>query len=121
MIDISSLDKFKDVYLELLKHEAGEELDEDDLYLAEDFSIVKSFQKDMKNLNLTIELFFAAKENKDELAMQAALLRISTFLSGISEIFEQTREDIDRYVKIPHVADFPENYKIPEQYNYSIK
>ena len=31
MIDISNLDKFKDVYLELLKHEAGEELVEDDL------------------------------------------------------------------------------------------
>ncbi|CAM7957863.1 MULTISPECIES: hypothetical protein [Enterobacteriaceae] len=121
MIDISKLDKFKDAYLELLKHEAGDELDEDDLYLAEDYSIVESFQKDIKNLNLTIELFFTAKENKDELTMQAALLRISTFLSGISGIFEQTREDIDRYVKIPHIADFPENYKIPEHYNYPIK
>ena len=64
MIDISNLDKFKDVYLELLKHEAGEELDEDDLYLAEDFSIVQSFQKDMKNLNLTIEFFLLQKKIK---------------------------------------------------------
>lgn len=41
-----------------------EELDEDDLYLAEDFSIVQSFQKDMKNLNLTIELFLLQKKIK---------------------------------------------------------
>jgi hypothetical protein len=121
MIDISSLDKFKDAYLNLLKHKAGKAFDENDLYLAEDYSIIESLQKDIRNLNLTIELFFNAKENKDELAIQAALLRISTFLSGISGVFEQTREDIDRYVRIPEIADFPENYKIPEHYNYPIK
>ena len=64
MIDISKLDKFKDAYLELLKHEAGEDLDEDDLYLAENYSLIEVFQKDMKNLNLTIELFLLQKKIK---------------------------------------------------------
>ncbi|WP_339057766.1 hypothetical protein [Candidatus Regiella endosymbiont of Tuberolachnus salignus] len=121
MIDISVLDKFKDAYLELLKQSAGKGIDEDELYLAEDYSIAKSIQQDIKNLNLTIELFFKAKENNDGLAMQAALLRISTFLSGIYGVLEQTREDIDRFTRIPNTADFPEDYKIPEHYNYPIK
>ncbi|WP_257624424.1 hypothetical protein [Enterobacter cloacae] len=64
MIDISKLDKFKDAYLELLKHEAGEDLDEDDLYLAENYSLIEVFRKDMKNLNLTIELFLLQKKIK---------------------------------------------------------
>lgn len=121
MIDISMLDKFKDAYLELLKRKAEKELDEDDLYLAEDDSIVESIQEDIRKLNLTIELFFNAKENNDELAIQAALLRISTFLSGICGVFDQTREDIDRFTLIQDTADFPETYKIPEHYNYPIK
>jgi hypothetical protein len=121
MIDISMLDKFKDAYLELLKHKAGKELDINNLYLEKDCSIVDSIQNSIKNLNLTIELFFKAKENNDELAMQAALLRISTFLSGIYGIFYQTTEDIDRFFKLPNGTSFPENYKIPEHYNYPIK
>ena len=111
------LDKFKDAYLELLKRKAEKELDEDDLYLAEDDSIVESIQEYIRKLNLTIELL----ENNDKLAIQAALLRISTFLSGICGVFDQTREDIDRFTLIQDTADFPETYKIPEHYNYPIK
>lgn len=121
MIDINMLDKFKDAYLELLKQKAGKEINVDALYLAEDYSIVESIQRDIRNLNLTIDLFLKAKENNDELAIQAALLRISTFLSGIYGVFDQTREDIDRFTLIPDTADFPDGYKIPEYYNYPIK
>ena len=121
MIDISMLDKFKDAYLELLKQKAVKGLDTDDFYLAEDYSIVESIQRDIKNLNLTIEFFFNAKKNNDELAMQAALLRISTFLSGLYSVFEQTKEDIDRFTLLPDTVDFPDDYKIPEHYHYPIK
>jgi len=121
MIYISMLDNFKDAYLELLKQNVVKKLDKDDVYLAEDDSIVEIIQEDIRKLNLTIELFFNAKENNDKLAIQAALLRISTFLSGICGVFDQTREDIDRFTLIPDTAGFPEGYKIPEHYNYSIK
>jgi len=121
MINISKLDEFKDAYLEVLKQKAGKKLNVDELYLSEDYSIVDSIQKDITNLNLTIELFLKAKENNDELAIQAALLRISAFLSGIYGVFEQAREDIDRFILIPDTVDFPEGYKIPEHYNYPIK
>nr|CBX82637.1 hypothetical protein EAIL5_3818 [Erwinia amylovora ATCC BAA-2158] len=121
MIDISMLDKFKDAYLELLKQRAGKELDMDNIYLEKDYSIVESIDSGIRNLNVTIELFFNAKENNDELAMQAALLRISTFLSGIYGVFYQTTEDIDSFFKLPNDISFPEDYKIPEHYNYPIK
>lgn len=99
MIDISMLDKFKDAYLELLKQKAGKVLDTDDLYLAEDYSIVEIIQRDIINLNLTSNCFLMQK-NYEELAMQTALLRILTFLSGLYSVFDQTKEDIDRqYIK----------------------
>ena len=121
MIDISILDEFKDAYLDILKKKMGGQLNEDDLYLAERHSIVKSIQQDMRNLNLTIELFLSAKKNNDELAMQAALLRISTFLSGVYGVLDQTREDIDRFNLIPNMVKIPEDYKIPTNYKYPIK
>lgn len=60
----------------------------------------------INNFTLTFYLFFKAKENNDELDVQAALLRISTFLSGINRVLEQTTEDVDRFIKIPDVAEF---------------
>lgn len=103
MIDIKELDKFKDVYLDLLetKKNSG-----DDIYLSYKQSISNSIEKDFNNLKLTFGLFFKAKENNDELDVQAALLRISTFLSGINRVLEQTTEDVDRFIKIPDVAEF---------------
>ncbi|MCW2476134.1 MULTISPECIES: hypothetical protein [unclassified Symbiopectobacterium] len=121
MIDIILLDQFKDIYLEVLKQNIGKEFDKDSLYLSENDSIVKSIEDDVAKLNLTIKLFFKAKENNDELAMQAALLRISTFLSGIYGVLYQTREDIDLFSRIPNIENFPEDYKIPDHYNYPIK
>lgn len=103
MIDIKELDKFKDAYLELLKTKKNSV---DDIYLSYNHSIANSIEKDFNNLTLTFDLFFKAKENNDELAVQAALLRISTFLSGINGVLEQTREDVDRFIKIPDVAEF---------------
>ncbi|WP_212734724.1 hypothetical protein [Citrobacter sp. wls619] len=67
--------------------------------MAEGYSIVEIIQRDIINLNLTSNCFLMQK-NYDELAMQTALLRISTFLSGLYSVFDQTKEDIDRqYIK----------------------
>lgn len=121
MIDISALDKFKDAYLSLLKNNIGKELNEDELYLAENYSVIDSIQQDMDNLNLAIKLFLKAKENNDELAMRAALLHIRSFMMGVYGVFYQTVEDIDRFFKLPDEISFPEDYKIPEHYNYPIK
>lgn len=118
MIDIKELDEFKDAYLDLLKTKKN---NVDDIYLSYKKSISNSIENYFNNLTLTFDLFFKAKENNDELAVQAALLRISTFLSGINGVLEQTREDVDRFIKIPDVAEFPDDYKIPEHYHYPIK
>lgn len=121
MIDIDSLDDFSREYLFFLKKAAGDELQVDDLYLAEDYSLVDSIQNDIKNINLSIALFMKAKDSNDELAMRAALLRIRSFMMGVYGVFYQTVEDIDRLFKLPDEISFPEDYKIPEHYNYPIK
>lgn len=100
-----------------MKKTAGDELQVDDLYLAEDYSLVDSIQNDIKNINLSIALFMKAKDSNDELA----LLRIRSFMMGVYGVFYQTVEDIDRLFKLPDEISFPEDYKIPEHYNYPIK
>lgn len=121
MINIDSLDEFSSEFLTLLKKLAGDELRDEDLYLAEDYSLVDSIQHDMKNINLSIALFIKAKNSHDELAMRAALLHIRSFMMGVYGVFYQTVEDIDRFFELPNETSFPEDYKIPEHYNYPIK
>lgn len=121
MINIDSLDAFSHEFLVLLKKKAGNELHSEDLYLAEDYSLVDNIQRDMKKINLSIELFIKAKNNNDELAMRAALLHIRSFMMGVSGVFYQTAEDIERFFKLPGDLSFPADYKIPEHYNYPLK
>ncbi|MCW2481587.1 hypothetical protein [Candidatus Symbiopectobacterium sp. NZEC135] len=121
MINIDSLDKFSCEYLSFLRAAAGVDLRDQELYLAEDYSLVESIQKDINNINLAIDLFIEAKKNNDVLAMRAALLHIRCFMLGVSGVFRQTVDDIDRLFKLPTDISFPENYKLPEHYNYPIK
>ncbi|WP_233598564.1 hypothetical protein [Erwinia sp. 198] len=121
MINIDSLDEFSREYLVFLKKQEGNELRDENLYLADDYSLVDSIQRDVKNINLSVELFIKAKNSNDELAMRAALLHIRSFMMGVSGAFYQAVEDIDIYFKIPNEKPFPEDYKVPEHYNYPIK
>jgi hypothetical protein len=121
MIDINFLDKFKNDFLTLLTEREGTGLDKDDLYLKENRSIVLRIEEDVKNLDLTVKFYFQAKENNDELAVQAAILRIALFMGNIRGLFSRATDDIDRFIKIPAKIPFPEDYKIPDHYNYPIK
>jgi hypothetical protein len=121
MIDADFLDKFKNDFLMLLAERAGNELDKDELYLNKNRSIVQRLERSFVNLDLTVKLYFQAKNNNDELAMQAAILRITSFMADIYGLFIRTTDDIDRFIKIPAKIPFPEDYKIPDHYNYPIK
>jgi len=121
MINIDSLDNFSEEYLVLIKKLAKDNFQDEDFYLAEDYSLVDSIKKDIKNINISIELFLNAKNNNDELAMRAALLRIRSFMMGVYGVFYQTVEDIDRFFELSKEITFPEEYKIPEHYNYPLK
>lgn len=121
MINIDSLDKFSCEYLAYLRTVSGDSLRDEELYLSEDHSLVNSIQRDITNINFSIELFIKAKKNNDELAMRAALLHLRSCMLGVSGVFYQTVEDIDRLFKLPTEISFPENYKVPEHYNYPLK
>ncbi len=121
MINIDSLDDFSQHYLTFLKKKIDSVILDEELYLAEGYSIVDSIEKDIKNINTTIEFFIKAKENNDELAVRAALLRIRCFMMGVYGVFYQTVEDIDRFMQLPKDEAFPDDYKIPEHYNYPLK
>lgn len=121
MINIDSLDDFSREYLIFLEKKSDKELHCEDFYLAEDYSLVDTIQKDIKNINYAIALFINAKNDNDELAMRAALLHIRSFMMGVYGVFYQTVEDIDRFLKLPSEISFPEDYEVPEHYNYPIK
>lgn len=99
----------------------GSEIPIDNLYLADAHSLVDSIQRDVKNLNLSFELFTKAKNNNDKLAMRASLLHIRGFMMGLSDIFYQTSEVIELFFKYSGDISFPDDYKVPEHYNYPIK
>lgn len=121
MINIDSFDEFSREYLIFLKKTAGDILQGEELYLDEKNSLVESIQNDVKNINLSIELFLKAKKANDELAMRAALLNIRCFMMGLYGVFYQTVEDIERALNLPKNIPFPDDYKIPEHYHYPIK
>ncbi|TCV91047.1 hypothetical protein [Biostraticola tofi] len=121
MINIDFLDEFSREYLIFLEKSVGEKLQSDEIYLAENHSVVDSIQSDIENINLSIALFIKARNNNDELAMRAALLHIRSFMMGVYGVFYQIVEDIDHFIELPDKISFPKDYKIPEHYNYPIK
>ncbi|MBU5378125.1 MAG: hypothetical protein E6559_20280 [Pantoea sp.] len=121
MINIDSLDAFSHEFLAALEEVADGELQNEDVYLSRDYSLADCVQRDMKNINSAIELFIKARNSNDDLAMRAALLHIRSFMMGVSGVFYQTAEDIERFFKFSGDSTFPEDYKIPEHYKYPIK
>ncbi|MGJ0481059.1 hypothetical protein [Pantoea agglomerans] len=121
MININLLDDFSCEFLNLMKNIGGDKFQNEKFYLAEGYSIADSIQRDINNINISIELFIKARNNNDELAMQAALLHIRTFMMGVYGVFYQTVEDIDHFLETPKEINFPADYKIPEHYNYPLR
>ncbi len=121
MINFDSLDAFSHEFLAALEEVADGELQNEDVYLSKDYSLADRVQRDMKNINGAIELFIKARNSNDDLAIRAALLHIRSFMMGVSGVFYQTAEDIERLFKFSGDSTFPEDYKIPEHYKYPIK
>ncbi|BCU90005.1 hypothetical protein YP72344_15000 [Yersinia pseudotuberculosis] len=51
-------------------------------------------------------------------AMRAALLDIRVFMMSIYGVFYQSVEDIDFFIRETKEFPFPEDYQVPEHYNY---
>lgn len=84
-------------------------------------SIVVRFDRQLSLLKENTELLTQAKKENDELAMEVALLRIRTHAMSLFGFFDAIAEDATLLTKMDGWPDIPENYQVPEHYNYPNK
>ncbi|AJJ03602.1 hypothetical protein BZ17_4114 [Yersinia pseudotuberculosis IP 32953] len=118
MIDMTPIDYFKNVFLKMIVEKKITKPEGEELYLSEDDDIKCQLEKNIIRLNQAIDLFVSAESHRDELAMRAALLDIRVFMMSIYGVFYQSVEDIDFFIRETKEFPFPEDYQVPEHYNY---
>lgn len=116
-----SFDELKDIYLHLSKVMSEEPIDQGDLLIDYNDQQDASFIRGLELLKNAKELLKQAKLNDDKIAMQAALVYIRVYAMGLSSFFDAFKEDADTLLRSSKWPDIPENYKIPEHYNYPNK
>ncbi len=62
-----------------------------------------------------------AKEADDKATTLAALVYIRVYSMQLSGFFEDIKDDADLLARSPNWPDLPENFKVPDQYNFPHK
>ncbi|WP_241597598.1 hypothetical protein [Rosenbergiella epipactidis] len=92
---------------------------EDELLIDEKSDIDGVFHHYLHKLNASIMLLKNAKSADDELTVQSALVYIRVYSMRLSGFFEDIKDDTDILLKKSvWFDDVPEDYQIPEHYNY---
>lgn len=76
---------------------------------------------ELSKLNRSVEFLSEAIERKDEFAIVSALIYVRIFSMNLEGFFRNITEDIDKIFQTEgYLKDLPEDYKIPEFYNYDL-
>jgi len=106
----------KDSYVQMMGCLSSEV--EDELLIDEKSNIDEIFYQYLHKLNDSVMLLKNAKAAGDELTVQAALVYIRVYSIRLSGFFEDIKDDTDTLLKVSVWPDIPENYQVPEHYNY---
>lgn len=106
----------KDSYVQMMASLSSEV--EDELLIDEESDVDDIFYQYLHKLNDSAALLKNAKSAGDELAVQAALVYIRVYSLRLSCFFEDIKDDTDTLLKVSVWPDIPENYQVPEHYNY---
>ncbi|XBS68908.1 hypothetical protein ABK905_20455 [Acerihabitans sp. KWT182] len=79
----------------------------------------EKFQTRLNFLNQTIFFLDNVHSEKDELAMQTALLILRAQSMGLADFFNAIVNDIESILNKPKWIEIPEDYKIPKHYNFN--
>ncbi|HGM4959903.1 TPA: hypothetical protein ACKPZ6_003476 [Serratia liquefaciens] len=109
----------KDSYVQMMECLSSEV--EDELLIDEKLDIDEVFYQYLHKLNDAVMLLRNAKSAGDELTVQAALVYIRVYSIRLSGFFEDIKDDTDMLLKVSVWPDIPENYQVPEHYNYPHK
>ncbi|MBS9434687.1 hypothetical protein CE143_06815 [Photorhabdus luminescens] len=118
----------KDLFFEMLNdsyHQLSKEISEsnvtDNLLIDYESDLNEMYLLDMHRLKEAICLLQKAQLIDDKITMQAALVYIRVHSMRLSGFFEDIKDDSDTFLKNSEWPNIPENYQVPEHYNYPNK
>lgn len=79
------------------------------------------FESGMTKLQDAIILLKKAKDANDKIATKTALVYIRVYAMNLSNFFEDFKDDADLLRSSSIWPDIPENYELPEHYNFPHK
>ena len=113
------LEEIKYLLIELAKQNG---LSETDLHAdwAIDYreNLDQEMQQELAWLVESMRLYRDAQKNNDMLAARSGILRASVRAAILRDFFDAISSDLQRAALHFNWPDFPEDYKIPSQYNY---
>ncbi len=115
------LDEMKENFLSILHQKSTKSVEIDDMAIDYRHSLEYKLGKQLSLLEDKVNLLSEAKKNADEIAMKAILFEIRIHAMSLSSFFDAIAEDATLLIKTDGWPDIPENYQLPEHYNYSIK
>lgn len=83
----------------------------------------KELDNDLNNLKIELDLLMSAVQNKDFVTAKCALVMARLFSLNLSNFFLNIFEDIEKvgWSEQNNLPGVPEDYQIPEHYNYPKK
>ncbi|XBS68905.1 hypothetical protein ABK905_20440 [Acerihabitans sp. KWT182] len=93
-------------------------IDIEELYLDYKVDFDEQFQNDMIRVKNAIILLRKARVAKDDLAVRAALMYIRIFTMRLADFFDYMKDDTLRLSNTLYTCDMPDNYQVPEHYNF---
>ncbi len=90
----------------------------EDLSLDYQVDFDEKFHNNMIRLQNAIKLLKKARIAKDEMAVRAALVYIKIFTMGLADFFDYMKDDTLLLSKALRSSDMPDNYQVPEHYNF---
>ncbi len=90
----------------------------EELFLDYKVDFDEKFQNNMIRLQNAIILLKKARIAKDDLAVRAALMYIKIFTMALANFFDYMKDDTLRLSNALYTCDMPDNYQVPEHYNF---
>lgn len=118
MITYAFLDEIKKNFPLILSQKLTGPVDIDDMAVDYNASLESQLIKQLTLLQSKTSLFSEACRCNDEVTMKAFLLEIRTHAMSLSSFFDAIAEDATLLIRIDGWPDIPENYQVPEHYNY---
>lgn len=118
MITYAFLDEIKNAFPLLLSQKLTRPVDTDDMSVNYNTSLENQLIKQLTFLQSKTNLFSESCRCNDEVTMKACLLEIRTHAMSLSGFFDAIAEDATLLIRADGWPDIPENYQVPEHYNY---